>query len=245
MSDQLLIYSLDACDTVLNEARRLFACQRFPVGASVIAAAQTAGRGQHGHAWSSPAGNLYAAIRLPLTAPFTDFRGPMTVSAVIADVLADFDFDVHIKWPNDLVISAPQKGFAKCAGILLERKGELLAAGIGINLASAPSAAALREGAALPAGSLADLGVRTPSAPELWNAIARRFAAFDAEAFTKRWPAPVESRLLWQGKSVTLARDDAPPVTGVLTGLGPQGEALLLDARSLQSFTEGSLRPAF
>ena len=58
------LYSLESCDTVLNEARRLFSDGRFPVHASVIAARQTEGRGQHGHRWVSPVGNLYAAIRL-------------------------------------------------------------------------------------------------------------------------------------------------------------------------------------
>ena len=39
----------------------------------------------------------------------------------------------QIKWPNDLLIDG-----AKCAGILLERSGNAIVIGIGVNLVSAP-----------------------------------------------------------------------------------------------------------
>ena len=38
-----------------------------------------------------------------------------------------------LKWPNDLLVDG-----AKLAGILLEREGEAVIVGIGVNLASAP-----------------------------------------------------------------------------------------------------------
>lgn len=41
--------------------------------------------------------------------------------------------DFQIKWPNDLLIDG-----AKCAGILLERSGDAIVIGIGVNLISAP-----------------------------------------------------------------------------------------------------------
>ena len=41
-----------------------------------------------------------------------------------------------LKWPNDLLL-----GGAKLAGILLERSGDRVVAGFGVNLASAPSTA--------------------------------------------------------------------------------------------------------
>lgn len=236
------LYRLESCDTVLNEARRLFADDRFPVWASVIAARQTAGRGQHGHRWVSPAGNLYAAIRLPLSAPFTDFRGPLAVSTVIAGALSDAGYTVRIKWPNDIALKTPEDLWAKCVGSLLERKGELLIAGIGINLVSHPPVSELRDGAALPAGSLAQCGT-PPAAPSLWETIARRFQTFDAASFLSRWPASGEARLLWLHEQVVLTRS-AGTVTGQFLGLGTVGELRLQTADGPALFTDGSLRPA-
>lgn len=40
----------------------------------------------------------------------------------------------QLKWPNDLFV-----GGAKCAGILLERAGDSVVVGIGVNLVSAPA----------------------------------------------------------------------------------------------------------
>ncbi len=234
------LYSLESCDTVLNEARRLFSDGRFPVHASVIAARQTEGRGQHGHRWVSPVGNLYAAIRLPLSAPFTDFRGPLAVSTVIAEALFDAGYTVRIKWPNDIALKTPEGLWAKCVGSLLERKGELLVAGIGINVVTHPPVSELRDGAALPAGSLAQCGT-PPSASELWETIVRRFQTFDAPAFLSRWPTSGETQLLWLHERVVLTRR-TESVTGTFLGLGPVGELRLQTQDGTASFTDGSLR---
>ncbi len=243
MTDRALILQLDSCDTVLNEARRLFAAGRFPVFASVLAATQTEGRGQHGHRWTSPRGNLYAGLRLPLCAPFTDFRGPMAVSAVIAETLEAAGFPVKLKWPNDLVLNVPGKGWAKCGGLLLEKKGELLTAGIGLNLTVLPPAADLREGAALPAGALSECRPNAPSAPQLWATLSERFAAFESDAFLKNWPQVIDRRLLWLGDDVSLVLLGKPAVTGKILGVGPAGELRLATPNGEQRFTEGSPKP--
>lgn len=243
MTDRPIILQLASCDTVLNEARRLFAAGRFPIFASVLAETQTEGRGQHGHRWTSPKGNLYAGLRLPLTAPFADFRGPMAVSAVIVEALAAAGFDVRMKWPNDIVLNVSGKGWAKCAGLLLEKKGALLTAGIGINLTAFPPASDLREGAALPAGALAECANVVPSAPVLWKQLAERFAAFDAERFLKSWPNVIDERLLWRGERVVLTTPGKAPVAGRLLGVGPAGELRLATQAGEARFTEGSLKP--
>ena len=53
------------------------------------------------------------------------------------------DQPVMLKWPNDIML-----GRRKLAGILLERSGDRVAVGFGVNLASAPSLPD-REGASL------------------------------------------------------------------------------------------------
>lgn len=242
MSELPAIFSLESCDSVLNEARRLFAADRLPVYASVIATKQTDGRGQHGHSWESPAGNLYAAIRLPVEAPFTGLTGPMAVSTIIAETLQALQIPVKLKWPNDIVISTKSGGWVKCCGILLEKKGDLLVAGIGINVTSHPPFSRLREKAALPAGALIEIMATPPTPIDLWRAIVRRFVSFDARAFARTWPAATELRLLWLNALVALEKPDGTTTKGIFRGLGEAGEILLEADGDLSSYTEGSLR---
>lgn len=95
-----------------------------------------------------------------------------------------------LKWPNDLLL-----GGRKLAGVLLERGGDRVAVGFGVNLASAPQLAD-REAAALS-------GRVTPQAfaPLLAASFARLLMLWRTstpEAFAQAWLArahPIGSRL--------------------------------------------------
>lgn len=64
---------------------------------------------------------------------------PASLALVAAVALADTvkalapELPFALKWPNDLLLDG-----AKCAGILLERSGNAIVIGIGVNLISAP-----------------------------------------------------------------------------------------------------------
>ena len=103
-------------------------------GSWLRAERQSGGRGRQGRAWDSPPGNLYAStlVRLASTDP------PAATLALVAAVAlhetaSHFAPGVEIKWPNDLMA-----GDAKLAGILLEREGDAVVAGFGVNLAAHP-----------------------------------------------------------------------------------------------------------
>src|SRR3546814_16078595 len=88
-----------------------------------------------GRHWESPEGNLYCStvIRLrdgdPL--PFTlALVAANAVHALVAPLCAG---QARIKWPNDVLVDG-----AKIAGILLERAGDAVVAGIGINVTGHP-----------------------------------------------------------------------------------------------------------
>lgn len=82
----------------------------------------------------SPPGNLYAStiVRLDAGGP-----NPATLALVAAvaleETLTGYGAPVWIKWPNDLYI-----GNAKLTGILLERTGDAVVIGMGVNLAHHP-----------------------------------------------------------------------------------------------------------
>jgi BirA family transcriptional regulator, biotin operon repressor / biotin---[acetyl-CoA-carboxylase] ligase len=97
---------------------------------------QSSGRGRMGRAWESPMGNLYASTLVRLRA---GDPAPATLALVAAVALADVvrAYAPHaalaIKWPNDILIEN-----AKLAGILLERAGDAVIIGVGVNLAHHP-----------------------------------------------------------------------------------------------------------
>ncbi len=104
-------------------------------GVWLRAGRQTGGRGRQGRAWSSPEGNLYAStlVRIRPTDP------PAATLALVAAVALEETVSAYapgmalLKWPNDLLIDG-----AKLSGILLERAGDAVVIGIGVNLAHHP-----------------------------------------------------------------------------------------------------------
>ena len=98
------------------------------------AARQSGGRGRQGRQWESPVGNLYASTIVRLR----DGDPPAPSLALVAAVALHEAVGLHadgitIKWPNDLVSDG-----AKLAGILLEREGQAVIAGFGVNVADCP-----------------------------------------------------------------------------------------------------------
>ncbi|HEV2044656.1 MAG TPA: biotin--[acetyl-CoA-carboxylase] ligase [Sphingomicrobium sp.] len=98
----------------------------------LVALRQTSGRGRRGRAWESPLGNLYASTRVTLR---TNDPPAQTLSFVAAWSLwgAAGVSCASFKWPNDIMV-----GDRKLAGILLERSGDIIVAGFGLNVKRAP-----------------------------------------------------------------------------------------------------------
>jgi BirA family biotin operon repressor/biotin-[acetyl-CoA-carboxylase] ligase len=108
-----------------------------PEGAWLRAERQTGGKGRQGRAWSSTPGNLHASTLVRLR-PGDPPAPTLALAAALAlhEAAKAFapDSPILIKWPNDLVAQG-----AKLAGILLEREGEAVIAGFGVNLAHHPA----------------------------------------------------------------------------------------------------------
>ncbi|WP_309611494.1 biotin--[acetyl-CoA-carboxylase] ligase [Sphingomonas sp.] len=103
----------------------------------LVALAQDEGKGRQGRAWSSLAGNFFGSTLIQLRvgdppAPGLSLAcGLALIEAVDAAAPGE---PLMLKWPNDLLL-----GGAKLAGILLERTGDHIVAGFGVNLAVAPA----------------------------------------------------------------------------------------------------------
>ena len=92
----------------------------------VIARRQSGGRGRNGHAWMSPEGGLWMSIVLK-GEHFPQL--PLLAGLAVADVLMEMGLNpCCLKWPNDVLVKEK-----KIAGILVERKRDVSAVGIGLN----------------------------------------------------------------------------------------------------------------
>ncbi|MCW2338548.1 BirA family biotin operon repressor/biotin-[acetyl-CoA-carboxylase] ligase [Sphingobium sp. B2D3A] len=108
----------------------------WPDGHWLRAERQTGGRGRLGREWHSPTGNLYASTLIALRPDDPPVTGiSLMMGIAVHDALASLAgaAPILLKWPNDLLADG-----AKLAGMLLEREGRAIIAGVGINITSAP-----------------------------------------------------------------------------------------------------------
>ena len=133
----------------------------------LVALEQHRGRGRQGRAWISAAGNFFGSTLVQLRAtdpPAASLSMAAGVALIRAVEAAAPATGLILKWPNDLMM-----GRAKLAGVLLERSGDRLVAGFGVNLANAPDLPDREAAALAPVALVSPQGL----APLLAGAFAR------------------------------------------------------------------------
>jgi len=106
-----------------------------PAGSTVIAEAQTAGRGRDGRTWHSPPGGVWLGMLLrpaPAELSAVSIRAGLALADAVDGLLGRTD--TRLKWPNDVLL-----GDRKLAGILCEGRWQggapqWLALGVGVNV---------------------------------------------------------------------------------------------------------------
>lgn len=128
-----------------------------------------------------------------------------------------------LKWPNDLLLSGK-----KLAGILLERSGDRIVVGFGINLASAPDVAG-RPSAAL--GTRMDPASFVPLLAGSFSRLLGLWRASESFALVRAWQE--RAHLPGTRLSVHTAPDET--LSGRFAGLDPDGALrLALEDGSVQ-----------
>lgn len=108
---------------------------------SLRADLQTVGRGRSDHEWISISGNLHASILLRRFPPIGATWIPLWVGYSIFSALIKLGIEAEnlkLKWPNDLLSMHSDPGGIKVGGILCEKVGDAVVAGVGLNLVSSP-----------------------------------------------------------------------------------------------------------
>lgn len=197
----------------------------------LVARRQTAGKGRAGRQWEDGAGNFMGSTVValrpgdPVPQTLALVTGLATAEAVAA--VPGAPAGIVLKWPNDLLVAG-----AKLAGILLERAGDIVVIGIGVNLLRAP----MMPGRATTA--LVDHGADI--APEDFaEQLAVRFAAALARWRGGEWDGLRDEWLARAhplGTPLAVNDRDGQPIAGTFAGLGADGAALL-------RLADGTVRP--
>ncbi|MDO5622536.1 MAG: biotin--[acetyl-CoA-carboxylase] ligase [Paracoccus sp. (in: a-proteobacteria)] len=224
---------LPRCDSTNAEALRLAPNLSNP--AWIMTREQVAGRGRRGRAWVSGLRNFAASLALrpvgpPAQVAQLSFVAALALHEALAQV-AGPSARLALKWPNDVLLNG-----GKVAGILLESAGrgpqvDALALGIGVNLASAPDAAALEPGALRPVSLAAETGANV-SPDDFLDLLAPAFAGWQAVHAAQGF-API--RQAWLARAARLgeqitARTGATEQTGIFEGIDPDGALILTTA---------------
>ncbi len=227
-----------------NDVAASLAAAGAAEGTTVVAGAQTHGRGRRGHVWFSPPGaGIYASVVLrpaAPAAPLVTLTGGVAVAEAIRGATG---LPVELKWPNDVVVGRPWR---KLGGLLAEASTtpdglEWVVMGIGVNVraAACPPALAARataieleldrpvDWASLLVEILATLRVRYGE-----------LAAGEAARVLARW------RTLAPGCEGRLVECEtaAGPLRGVAAGIDDQGALCVRVGASLHRVVAGDVR---
>lgn len=175
---------------------------------------QTAGKGRQGRTWLTETGNFFGSTLVALAGgnppaqSLSLAAGLALIEAVDAAVPGQ---PLLLKWPNDLLL-----GGAKLAGILLERQGDRVVLGFGVNLAAAP------EIAGRLAGHLNGRISPEAFAPLLASSMARMLTLWrssDPDDFARAWLARAHAI----GTEIKVHGSDAGEIVGRFDGIEPDG----------------------
>ena len=200
----------------------------------LVALEQVAGKGRQGRKWVSAPGNFLGSTLVELR---PGDPPPQTLSLAAALALAEA-VDVALpaqalmlKWPNDLMLLGKKLG-----GILLERIGDRVAIGFGLNLAAAPvlpdRQAATLEAAATPQAFAPLLAASFARLLQLWRDDS---TALLVQAWLARAHLPGTRLTVHSGRDAT--------VSGRFAGLEPDGALrLMLDDGTIEVVRAGDVQ---
>ena len=190
-----------------------------------VAEFQTAGRGRLDHKWQSPKGtNLTFSVVLDVggAAPAEVATLPLVVGLSVVDAAKTLLGEVRkvsLKWPNDVFVEG-----RKVCGILCERNGDSVIAGIGVNVNQAdfPSEIARRATSlSLEAGHPLD---REEVLSTILAALATRHAQWVGGGFAALHPDFAAIDFL-RGRTISVYQTDTDPepLVGLCDGIQADG----------------------
>ncbi len=193
--------------------------EALPDGHWVITDRQTAGRGRRGRVWNDGAGNFMGSVLVKADGQVQQLS--FVAALALHDSLSALTGQparFALKWPNDVLLDG-----TKCSGILLERQGEALVIGMGVNLVYHPDVTER------PATSLAAAGLPVPTPAAALDELAAAFRHW-RETWAIHGFAPIRTAWLSRASGVggrIVARLGNESPEGLFTGLADDGALLM------------------
>ncbi len=204
---------------------RVASGDRAGEGDWLVADRQTAGRGRQGRAWFDGHGNFMGSTLVRLH-PSDPTPGTLALVAGLAvlEAVAPLVPPPHcpqLKWPNDILI-----GGAKLSGILLERSGDAIIVGVGVNLAAAPVVEGRQTIALSAFGPAPDRDLFAASLAQGFALELERWRTFGLEPLVRRWLAAGHP----PGTPLLVGEPGEEPLRGEFAGLTADGALQLRTA---------------
>lgn len=202
----------------------------------LVALRQSAGRGRQGRAWVASDGNFFGSTLVELrvgdpAASSLSLAAGLAMIEAAAAAAPDLPeaWPLMLKWPNDLLL-----GGDKLAGALLERNGDKIVTGFGVNLAAAPDLpdrkAASLGGAVTPQGFAPLLAASFARVLGLWR-------SGDPAGFAHAWMA--RAHPLGALLTVHISADDR--LSGRFEGIEPDGALRLRTDQGIEVVRAGDV----
>lgn len=225
-----------------NDVARALAEDGAPEATTVLADAQTRGRGRRGRVWHADPGrslilSMVVRPRTPGAESVLSIRLGLAVARAIESLTP---LAVRIKWPNDLLIDSRKVGGMLCEGVVEGERPAFVVAGTGVNVLQHDD-----DWTGPLAGFATSLAARTDRAPDMdrlagavigeWlpalDRAGNRLSADELAAFHQRHAL--------QDRAVTV---DGEP-GGVVQGVDPDGALRLEHEGRTRRVVAGTVRP--
>ncbi len=188
----------------------------------LVADRQSAGRGRQGRTWFDGSGNFMGSTAVRITP-----QDPPAASLALVTGLAVYEAVVQalpdparlqLKWPNDLLLSG-----AKLAGVLLERTGDTIVIGIGVNLVAAPELPDRETIALGQIGMAPDRDIFAANLARCFAAELERWRLYGLDSLVSRWTSAAHPL----GTPLTVSPPGDSVISGKFGGLDSSGALLL------------------
>ena len=185
---------------------------------------QTAGRGRLDHVWLSPPGEnltLSAVLDVSGMDPQEVATLPLVMGLAVVRAISRIapGATPALKWPNDVLIDG-----RKVCGILCERNGDNVIAGIGVNVKRQEFPPELAKRAASLCDATGFRGKVEEVRDAVLNEIGELFEGWKDGGFASLWPEVAKIDFLKDREIAVLQTDtDATPTSGVCGGIRSDG----------------------